>query len=684
MSSYRFGVIASSRGGGTPSGSIDQAYSYTGADQDYTVASGITQIDFFLGGGGGGGSATSYGTFNYAGAGGFTTGRLAVSPGNVLRLKVGNKGGTGSTGSPGTGGWPDGGDGKHPSGDVYAGGGGGSTSLWLSTDSGTTWTLVAVAGGGGAAAYSGGNHAGPGGGIIGDRADSFNSGYGGTYSTIGYDFGDKADTAKQGAFMGKTNPAISKTGGDGGDGAASDDGGGGGGGFYGGGGGGGDGGTGAGGSGYINKALVTNGFTVGRLAGSQAVPAQMSAHAKYPGSDASKGGAKGASVGVDGVAGWAHLSSEEADPSAELHRYWRIRLRSNNSLANRGTTYAFSAANVEMRDTPGGADLATTDTSWTADSELSATYAVEKLKDGNLTTFWVSANSGADTHWVKYDFGVGVTKEIVEILWVRREDNFGANESPVGIECQYSDDNSTWTTYWAAAASADEVDNQNINTRIIFAKDSPGDVTATFIDHSIETTDGVTTTSLNLGTNTGTKYYLVGVAGQFDSAPSLTSLAGVSINNLGAHDDGVENIAIGLVTLTGGVSGAQNLIISIPSGTGYRYTAFVYELDIDVDSVSISVFPSFNTESAVSVPVEVDDQVIAIGLYQLGGTDPTGSGITGLTTTDLTPTHTESNFFSALSSKKCTADETLSVAVDSNTLNTTRIMMSALRLRTTR
>jgi hypothetical protein len=119
-------------------GSGPRTFSFTGGDQTYTVADGVTAVDVDLYGGAGGGIDGIGG-----GLGGHVHATIPVTVGQVLTLKVGGAGaGDGGT----AGGWPTGGagDGSHGAA------GGGSSSILLGT------TILAEAGGGGGADHADG------------------------------------------------------------------------------------------------------------------------------------------------------------------------------------------------------------------------------------------------------------------------------------------------------------------------------------------------------------------------------------------------------------------------------------------------------------------------------------------------------------------------------------------------
>ena len=214
-------------------------FNYTGADQSWTVPSGVTSATLFLIGAGGGGAASFGG-----GGGGFATGTYTFTPGQILKIIVGQGGGGANVsavaGYPGSytpltyGGGGRGGSFSSGWNSTYYSSGGGRSAIRLPS---ATTDLATAAGGGGAAYGQCG---------LGGGGTSGNGGTrGGTQSAGG-----------TGASSGNGYPGtngIAYLGGD-----SKDEGGGGGGGYRGGGGGG-DNTGGGGGSSYI--ALLTDGST---------------------------------------------------------------------------------------------------------------------------------------------------------------------------------------------------------------------------------------------------------------------------------------------------------------------------------------------------------------------------------------------------------------------------------------
>ncbi|REA00184.1 hypothetical protein DEQ92_20235 [Haloferax sp. Atlit-6N] len=218
-----------------------ETFSYTGAEQTWTVPADVTQIQVELWG------ARGAQAFDEAsGRGGRVKGILDVTPGETLRIYVGEQ----PTNAP-DGGWNGGGTGGSSNSDTGRGGGGATD---IRQGGSTLSDRVVVAGGGGG--WTTGGAAGAGGGLVGgDGADGdVPGGDGGTQSAGGTGGDNGPESGDDGAFG---------VGGDGGvgDGNGGDGGGGGGGGWYGGGGGAGadstrsvsqfDGGAGGGGASYV-------------------------------------------------------------------------------------------------------------------------------------------------------------------------------------------------------------------------------------------------------------------------------------------------------------------------------------------------------------------------------------------------------------------------------------------------
>ena len=128
-------------------------YTYTGADDSFTVPAGVTSVAVKLWGAGGGGSQPGGpGSFNAGGGGGgFTTATVGVTSGATLSIMVGEQGH--SSGSATYGGGAAGGAGYNA---YSSGGSGGGMSAVFSDSTDATPLLIAGGGGGsgGSSAYS--------------------------------------------------------------------------------------------------------------------------------------------------------------------------------------------------------------------------------------------------------------------------------------------------------------------------------------------------------------------------------------------------------------------------------------------------------------------------------------------------------------------------------------------------
>ncbi len=222
-----------------------QSFGYVGAKQTFTVPDCVTEITVTAYGAEGG-----HGQKGAPGKGGKVTTTITVTPGEILSVFVGAKGGLGSGSTGGSGGYNGGGQGTGYSNTCYTGGGGGGASdLRRGGDALSQRIVVAGggAGGGGDPATCDASWGGPGGGLTG--------GNGQPSVQAGIESNGKGGTQSAGGAGGTFNNGNPGSLGQGGAGGAA--GGGGGGGYYGGGGGG-HGGGGGGSSYTLPGALAVN------------------------------------------------------------------------------------------------------------------------------------------------------------------------------------------------------------------------------------------------------------------------------------------------------------------------------------------------------------------------------------------------------------------------------------------
>lgn len=263
---------------------IRDTFFFTGSVQTFTVPPSVDSILIECFGAQGGSSNDRSPTNGAGGLGGFTSGKLPVTNGQVLNIYVGGEGDVNGTGGFNGGG--QGGTGSAGSscfGGPAGGGGGASDVRAVGT---TLADRVIVAGGGGASGRDycngtcqpcgcGGGGGGAGGGVGGPGQAAYNCGF--NYPGQNINFGG-GGTATAGGTAGPQDNGSTNLGtagglgigGTGSNGQYDVAGGGGGGGYYGGGGGGGaangsgvGGGGGGGGSGYVDASMLPVGSTAG-------------------------------------------------------------------------------------------------------------------------------------------------------------------------------------------------------------------------------------------------------------------------------------------------------------------------------------------------------------------------------------------------------------------------------------
>lgn len=236
---------------------FNQTFSFTGADQTWTVPTGVTSATIKMWGGGGATGGSGNGTFG--GAGGYSAGTLSVSGGQTYRVVVAG-GGNHSRNSAVSGGFGGGGSSGNPQGFEGASSGGGYSGVFFQNVAFSNARIIAGGGGGGAGVGNNGyanntnqtGFGGGGGGTNGGNATgNYRSANGGTQSSGGnLDAGGGSPGQAGSQLQGGAGGAFLSSG-------NHSSGGGGGGGYYGGAGGrGGEGGitagdAGGGGSGFV-------------------------------------------------------------------------------------------------------------------------------------------------------------------------------------------------------------------------------------------------------------------------------------------------------------------------------------------------------------------------------------------------------------------------------------------------
>lgn len=130
------------------------------------------------------------------------------------------------------------------------------------------------------------------------------------------------------------------------------------------------------------------------------------------------------------------------------HRYWRLNITSTWSAdvwCSVATLIGWSAGLV------GDQLLASLGVTCTASTTFGG-FPSTNVNDNNNSTAWITG-SFANPTTLTFDLGVGVTKDIRQISFTSRNDNFYA-QFPKDYNWQWSDDNISWTTAFSATTPA--------------------------------------------------------------------------------------------------------------------------------------------------------------------------------------------------------------------------------------
>lgn len=148
--------------------------------------------------------------------------------------------------------------------------------------------------------------------------------------------------------------------------------------------------------------------------------------------------------------GWTRLRGDPdlVPASPKAARYWRILMTEQEVTTND----FFELENVELRETLGGANLATNPSNWSASSTNTGT------SPGNLTggtAVWQSQDvDDAGFAWVKYDFG---SPQVIRQLVMQCDTD---DQAPTRWHLQWSNDDQTWTTMEERLETELWVDNE--------------------------------------------------------------------------------------------------------------------------------------------------------------------------------------------------------------------------------
>jgi uncharacterized protein (TIGR02217 family) len=120
------------------------------------------------------------------------------------------------------------------------------------------------------------------------------------------------------------------------------------------------------------------------------------------------------------------------------HRYWRLFFQATGGNA-------YGIAEAQFRTTAGTPLLFSggTATASSTFGSIPGTNDPSKVADNNPATVWSTNFANGYGEWWAYDYGVGVTIQIVEVSITARNDG-SYTQAPTQFALEYSDDNSTW------------------------------------------------------------------------------------------------------------------------------------------------------------------------------------------------------------------------------------------------
>ncbi len=124
---------------------------------------------------------------------------------------------------------------------------------------------------------------------------------------------------------------------------------------------------------------------------------------------------------------------------------WRINITARQSAGDWS-----SLAEVEMRESAGGADACTGGTA--SASHASGSFPASQAFDNNTSTLWASGTN-ALPNWLQYTFAAPVS-----IVQLSLRSNF-ATDSPTTFDIQYWD-GGAWVTSWSVASSGTWSNNE--------------------------------------------------------------------------------------------------------------------------------------------------------------------------------------------------------------------------------
>lgn len=314
------------------------------------------------------------------------------------------------------------------------------------------------------------------------------------------------------------------------------------------------------------------------------------------------------------------------------HQYWRVKTTETQNP----TVTACSFGELEFRATPGGADQANGGTAINS-TTLGAPYTASAGFDNNVSTWWVSGGGTSRPEWLGYNFGTPV--EVAEVVIKARNDGFGAAETLKNGTVDWSDDGSTWTTFYTfptqATWSSGEVRTYTIvndatattssaSTVDADAEVTSADATATSNASTVAATAGVSsdaTVATSSASTTDADAEVEGVA--TGTAQSVAAEAGVSLDVAATTSQAQSAAATGTISLDAAAttSQAQTVAAAAAAATPWAYVGEVRKLGV----ANPDTLAAFNLVDGNHVVLHVAYSVVGSNSGTCAVTDTAGN-----------------------------------------------------------
>lgn len=140
-------------------------------------------------------------------------------------------------------------------------------------------------------------------------------------------------------------------------------------------------------------------------------------------------------------------------PPVVGHLYWRVRC-DRNAVTSTGALAVTSVNEIEMRATPGGADLCTGGTAiaLNVNATTPASRAFDNDNSDYINSSTVSLDDG-QPWWIGYQFATAV--DVQEVAIWKQQYSSGDIRAMGSVYIEWSDDNATWTTASSYLAAND-------------------------------------------------------------------------------------------------------------------------------------------------------------------------------------------------------------------------------------